>query len=287
MADRYFSQLRDHLGEVFRQVEKVQEIKLEKTKWLNDRYIKASSFKEGCLVLKNVVTIKPGLSKKLALRWDGPFVIIKRINEQSYQVGLAKNPMARTRVVHHNRLKMFFGDIEHYSVGQEKELAIADQNNKPEKNQMDRAPQRKRGRKPKSHYPTEDGGISPVTQDLDQLAEKIDWEMKVKNLCPLEDEHESNILDLSAIDLNKLRFDKSVTNSNVHEIFIKSILTVEDCEIPFCKALRHHAYKFDLGNIALKKVMSQPKSQSITIAFVRFEQAALHPQIVQSLDGAS
>ncbi|RNA34491.1 Transposon Ty3-I Gag-Pol poly, partial [Brachionus plicatilis] len=98
MADRYLSQLKDHLEEVFRQVEKNQEIKLEKTKWLFNRNIKPSSYKEGDLVLKNVVTIKPGLSKKLALKWEGPFMIIKKINEQNYQVRLAKNPKARTRV---------------------------------------------------------------------------------------------------------------------------------------------------------------------------------------------
>ncbi|RNA27067.1 integrase core domain [Brachionus plicatilis] len=82
MADRYLSQLRDHLEEVFRQVEKNQEIKLEKTKLFYDRNIKPSSYKEGDHVLKNVVTIKPGLSKKLALKWEGPFLIIKKINEQ-------------------------------------------------------------------------------------------------------------------------------------------------------------------------------------------------------------
>ncbi|RNA35650.1 Retrovirus-related Pol poly from transposon, partial [Brachionus plicatilis] len=98
MAERYLSQLKDHLEEAFRQVEKNQEIKLEKTKWLYNRNIKPSSYKEGDLVLKNVVTIKPGLSKKLALKWEGPFLIIKKINEQNYQVRLAKNPKARTRV---------------------------------------------------------------------------------------------------------------------------------------------------------------------------------------------
>ncbi|RNA15314.1 hypothetical protein BpHYR1_053353 [Brachionus plicatilis] len=89
------------------------------------------------------------------------------------------------------------------------------------------------------------------------------------------------------IDPNKLRFDKSVTNSNVHDIFIKSIPTVDDCELRFRRALRHHAFKFGLGDITLAKIMSQPRSKSTTIAFVRFAQVALHPQIVQSLEGAS
>lgn len=105
--------------------------------------------------------------------------------------------------------------------------------------------------------------ISTVAQGLDQF----------------EDEHESNILDLSAIDRNKLQFDKSVTNSNIHDIFIKSIPMVEDCELRFRRAYRHHAFKFDLGNITWAKVLSQPKSKSTTIAFVRFAQVALHPQI--------
>ncbi|RNA27063.1 hypothetical protein BpHYR1_012376 [Brachionus plicatilis] len=47
---------------------------------------------------------------------------------------------------------------------------------------------------------------------------------------------------------NELRFDKSVTNSNVHDIFIKSIPTVDDSELRFRRALRHHAFKFCLGD---------------------------------------
>ncbi|RNA15316.1 hypothetical protein BpHYR1_053355 [Brachionus plicatilis] len=56
----------------------------------------------------------------------------------------------RIRVVHHNKLKMFFGDLEHYLVGQEKELTIT---NQPEQNQMVLAQPQKRRRKPKAHYP--------------------------------------------------------------------------------------------------------------------------------------
>lgn len=101
--------------------------------------------------------------------------------------------------------------------------------------------------------------ISIVAQSLDQLADRIDWEMEVQNLCPLEDEHESNIFDISAIDPKKLQ---SFTNSNVHDIFIKSIPTIEDCELRFRRALRHHAFKFNLGNITWAKVMSQAKSKT-------------------------
>jgi hypothetical protein len=118
-VDRYLTQLQSHLLEVFEQVEKHQEMKLEKTKWLYDRNIKPITYNEGDLVLKNVVTVKTGLSKKLAKKWEGPYVVVKRLSEQNYQVKSAKNPKARTTVVHHNRLKKFFGELDRYPEGRE------------------------------------------------------------------------------------------------------------------------------------------------------------------------
>ncbi|RNA36187.1 hypothetical protein BpHYR1_029586 [Brachionus plicatilis] len=56
----------------FFQVENNQEIKHKKTKWLYDRNIKPSSYKEGDLVLKNVGTFNPGLSKIPTRRFGGP-----------------------------------------------------------------------------------------------------------------------------------------------------------------------------------------------------------------------
>ena len=110
-VDLYLQQLKEHLAEAFAQVKLNRDLRLEKTQWLYNRNIRPETYNEGELVLKNVVTIKQGLSKKLAHKWEGPFIIVKKLNDLNYQVRWAKNPKAKARTVHHNRLKRFFGPL--------------------------------------------------------------------------------------------------------------------------------------------------------------------------------
>ncbi|CAF1052565.1 unnamed protein product [Brachionus calyciflorus] len=138
LVDRYVCQIKEHLNEVFKHVEQTQDLKLNKAQWLYNRNIKPHTYVEGDLVLKNVVTVKTGLSKKLSQKWEGPYVIVKRINEQNYQIKQANNHIkSRCRVVHHNRLKKFFGNLSQYPV-----------QNVPENIQMSgKTLHKKRGRK--------------------------------------------------------------------------------------------------------------------------------------------
>ncbi|RMZ98909.1 Transposon Ty3-G Gag-Pol poly [Brachionus plicatilis] len=87
-------QLKEDLAEALDQIKLNRDLKLEKTKWLYNRNIRPESY---------------SLAKKLAHKWEGPFVIVKKLNALNYQVRCAKNPKARARTVHHNRLKRFFG----------------------------------------------------------------------------------------------------------------------------------------------------------------------------------
>ncbi|RNA19546.1 Retrovirus-related Pol poly from transposon [Brachionus plicatilis] len=108
-VEMYLKQLKEHLAEAFEQVKLNRDLKLEKTHLLYNRNIKPETYQVGELVLKNVVTIKQGLSKKLAHKWEGPFVIVKHLNDLNYQVRWAKNPKSKARTVHHNLLKRYFG----------------------------------------------------------------------------------------------------------------------------------------------------------------------------------
>ncbi|CAF1042168.1 unnamed protein product [Brachionus calyciflorus] len=116
LVDIYVCQVKEHLNEVFKHVEQNQDLKLNKGQWLYNRNIKPHTYVEGDLVLKNVVTVKTGLSKKLSQEWEGPYVIVKRIYGQNYQIKQANNHKSKCRVVHHNRLKKFFGNLSQYPV---------------------------------------------------------------------------------------------------------------------------------------------------------------------------
>ena len=51
-----------------------------------------------------------GRTPKLARSWEGPFVIVKRINDLVYRI--QRNKQSKTKVVHRNRLWKFRGERE-------------------------------------------------------------------------------------------------------------------------------------------------------------------------------
>ncbi|CAF1018476.1 unnamed protein product [Brachionus calyciflorus] len=118
------------------------------------------------------------------------------------------------------------------------------------------------------------------------LAKKLSIELELVPLKPALDPNGSNHFNLSKINQNFLEFDLSVGNQNVHDIYVKSIPYFDQSYILFRKAVQHHAAVFNLGDITWVKVLEQPKSINTTIAFIRFDRRELHPQIINSLDGA-
>ena len=48
-----------------------------------------------------------GLGKKLSLKWKGPYIVLRKINDVLYKIG--KNSKHKGTVVHHNRLKPYTG----------------------------------------------------------------------------------------------------------------------------------------------------------------------------------
>lgn len=50
---------------------------MDKSKIYYDRNIKPVEYQEGELVMLNVPKVKAGLSKKLAPKWEGPFIVVK------------------------------------------------------------------------------------------------------------------------------------------------------------------------------------------------------------------
>ena len=52
---------------------------------------------------------KKGVSPKLQRNWDGPFVILKKVNDVTFRI--QKSPRSKPKVVHHDRLKLYTGKI--------------------------------------------------------------------------------------------------------------------------------------------------------------------------------
>ncbi|RNA19547.1 hypothetical protein BpHYR1_025199 [Brachionus plicatilis] len=102
-----------------------------------------------------------------------------------------------------------------------------------------------------------------IFESTARLADKLELELTMQYMSPQVEELESNRFNLS--------------NVNPKDLELRDY---------FSTCVRHHAYTYHLGDIEWAKVIEQPKNIATTIAFVRFTQKNLHPQIVKSLDGA-
>lgn len=80
-----------------------------KQKTLYDRRVSKHSYKIGDAVWLRSYRKPRGLSRKLQLRWEGPFKIVGKISDLTYKV--QKNKKSDFKVVHFNRLKPYRGNL--------------------------------------------------------------------------------------------------------------------------------------------------------------------------------
>jgi hypothetical protein len=73
----------------------------------HDRTVRAAKFKINDQVWLQVKSVKKGISRKLAARWDGPYQVIATIGETSYRIKPIKK-YGRAITVHRDRLKKHF-----------------------------------------------------------------------------------------------------------------------------------------------------------------------------------
>ena len=81
----------------------------QKQKRLYDRKISQYSYSKNDAVWLRVYVKPRGLSKKLQLRWEGPFKIIQKISDLVFKI--QKNKKASCKIVHFNRLKPYTGKV--------------------------------------------------------------------------------------------------------------------------------------------------------------------------------
>ncbi|CAF0929655.1 unnamed protein product [Brachionus calyciflorus] len=110
-VDFYVKELKEKFLEVYNCVQNNTDSKVKKTKFYHDRNLKPNDYKVDELVMLNVPKIKQGLSKKLAPKWEGPFFVLEKIGPVNYKIKKANQLKAKIKLVHHNRLKRFFGKL--------------------------------------------------------------------------------------------------------------------------------------------------------------------------------
>ena len=69
-----------------------------------DRAANTEGFHEGQLVLVYSPTSKKGLFPKLQICWDGPYKIVKRLNNVVCRIQKTGSPRTKMKVVHKGRL---------------------------------------------------------------------------------------------------------------------------------------------------------------------------------------
>ena len=104
----YLKELQAKLNQSYRILEKNKMLKMNKAKHYYDRRIRKAEYKIGDWVLCNHPHIKKGLSRGLAIKYHGPFIIVgKYDNGCDYLIRPADQPKARVRQVHQNNLKIY------------------------------------------------------------------------------------------------------------------------------------------------------------------------------------
>ncbi|GFU59506.1 retrovirus-related Pol polyprotein from transposon 412 [Trichonephila clavipes] len=82
-------------------------LRTEKMKTRYDTKATGHQFKEGDKVWFYNPTRRKGLSPKLQSHWDGPYTILKIIND--VVIRIRKSPNSKPRVVHYDRLAPYYG----------------------------------------------------------------------------------------------------------------------------------------------------------------------------------
>lgn len=85
----------------------------DKMKARYDRAANTEGFTEGQMVLLFNPQRKKGLSPKLQTHWEGPYKVIKKLNDVVYRIQRYHNPRSKMKVVHLERLAKYGrGNVE-------------------------------------------------------------------------------------------------------------------------------------------------------------------------------
>ena len=108
-AQNYVKELKQRLSQCFETLQRKKMWRMRKQKTIYDRKIRKTTYNIGDWVLCNHPQLKKGLSRGLAPRFHGPFVIVGIYpNGCDYLIRPHNQPRAKVRQMHQNNLKLYF-----------------------------------------------------------------------------------------------------------------------------------------------------------------------------------
>jgi len=107
--EHYVEQQRLHMDKVHNYVRGKLKVNSDRMKAKYDVRANAQRFQEGQLVLLYNPTRKKGFCQKLQSEWDGPYVVVNRINDVVYRIRKYECPRAKMKIVHAERLAQYTG----------------------------------------------------------------------------------------------------------------------------------------------------------------------------------
>jgi len=110
-VNSYGQQIREELDEIHRAVRLHTHLKSDKMKMRFDGAANCDGFNEGDLVLLYNPQRKKGLSPKLQSNWEGPYRVVKRINDVVYRIQSASSHQRKMKVVHLERLAKYVNRV--------------------------------------------------------------------------------------------------------------------------------------------------------------------------------
>lgn len=129
IASEYARELSSRLKSVYAVVNRNKGVKLKQQKINYNRKIKPFTYEEGDLVLKDKPSrTRNGQFRKLGIKFDGPYKIIKILSPLVYQIKNLR-PGSKKMNVHHNRLKKYYGSAPEIRAKPDKESTSDDDQN--------------------------------------------------------------------------------------------------------------------------------------------------------------
>ncbi len=103
----YAEDLRDRIRSIHERARHALGLSARRQKKNYDRSAHGSLYKEGQFVWLYNTTRKPGMSKKLALPWEGPYLVVQALSDVTLRI--QKSSRSKPKVVHSDRLKIYEG----------------------------------------------------------------------------------------------------------------------------------------------------------------------------------
>jgi hypothetical protein len=106
----YVKRVQSSLSAMFAKIRERQKAAHQQNKTRFDKKVAGIQFCVGDCVRLHIPSNKKGTSKKFGLHWRGPYTVVDKLSVYNYRIQLIGT--TKTQVVHRNRLKLCFNDME-------------------------------------------------------------------------------------------------------------------------------------------------------------------------------